>query len=861
MRTKLRGKVTLLFMTLGLLLAIPAVAFADNIQDNIADNVTSALQLTAGDATSDKTAEIRIIGNNSAGDPDNGCNFDPSTTTTESLTISFTTPSGVTATAVDGATATPGQMLFTACGVDQTVKLSASSSAAPGDYTVTANIVNNNTGGGTFVNQVSIPIKVSAPAKQNQTISFAANTPTSKTFGDANFNVSATATSGLQVSYAAKAGSSCTVSNVGLVSLTGAGTCTVVASQAGNTSYNAAPNVEHAITVGKATPTITWSNPTAISYPTALSGTQLNATAQGVGGGNLAGDFVYNPASGAVLNAGTHQLNTTFTPTNTTDYTNANANVSLDVNQASQTINFTSTEPANAIYGSTYTPEATGGGSGNPVTFDASGDCSYNSTTGKVTMTAAGTCTVTADQAGNPNYSAAPQASQEFSVGKRPVTVTPNSGQNKVYGDDDPNLDYQVTSGSVINNDPFSGSLGRALGNDVGNYQINLGSLSLGNNYNLSLSSNPVNFEITQRPITVKAANVTRVYGDSTPAFSLALASGSLGYSDSLTDSFGTQVQFSPAGTSVGEHPIDVSGLSNSNYNISYASGTARGVLTVTPRPLEVTADAKSKTYGEDDPDLTYEVTSGNLVGNDSLSGNLTRQAGKNVGTYAIQQGTLTAGSNYDLSYVGANLTIDPRPITVTADAKSKIFSDPDPALTYQRTSGTLVDTDSFTGSLTRDPGEAVGQYNILQGTLKVNDGNNGNNYAITYVGAKLTIGSWSTKGFYQPVDMGDVLNTVKNGSTVPVKFELFKSVGGPELTSTSDVSSVSAKTVSCTAFTGDPEDAIEMVATGGTTLRYDATGGQFIYNWQTPKKPNTCYNLTMTAKDGSTISAYFKLK
>jgi hypothetical protein len=104
-------------------------------------------------------------------------------------------------------------------------------------------------------------------------------------------------------------------------------------------------------------------------------------------------------------------------------------------------------------------------------------------------------------------------------------------------------------------------------------------------------------------------------------------------------------------------------------------------------------------------------------------------------------------------------------------------------------------------------------------------------------------------------------LNTVKNGSTVPVKFELFKSVGGPELTSTSDVSSVSAKTVSCTAFTGDPEDAIEMVATGGTTLRYDATGGQFIYNWQTPKKPNTCYNLTMTAKDGSTISAYFKLK
>jgi hypothetical protein len=164
MRTRLRSKISLLFMMLGLLIAVPAVALADNIQDNIADNVASSLQLTAGDANSDKTAEIRVIGNNSMQDPDNGCNFDPSTTTTESLTISFTTPSGVTATAVDGATATPGQMQFTACGVDQTVKLSASSSAVAGNYTVTANIVNNNTGGGTFANQVSIPITVNAPA-------------------------------------------------------------------------------------------------------------------------------------------------------------------------------------------------------------------------------------------------------------------------------------------------------------------------------------------------------------------------------------------------------------------------------------------------------------------------------------------------------------------------------------------------------------------------------------------------------------------------------------------------------------------------------------------------------------------------
>ena len=145
----------------------------------------------------------------------------------------------------------------------------------------------------------------------------------------------------------------------------------------------------------------------------------------------------------------------------------------------------------------------------------------------------------------------------------------------------------------------------------------------------------------------------------------------------------------------------------------------------------------------------------------------------------------------------------------------------------------------------------AVGSYNVVATV-------NNPNYQGQATGT-LVISPWTTKGFYQPVDMGDVLNTVKNGSTVPIKFELFS--GTTELTSTSAVSSVLAKPVNCTAFTGDPEDPIETVTTGGTVLRYDATGGQFIFNWQTPKKINTCYNLTMTATDGSTITAYFKLK
>jgi len=85
-------------------------------------------------------------------------------------------------------------------------------------------------------------------------------------------------------------------------------------------------------TPGKTTPTITWATPTAITYGTALSSTQLNATA------SVAGTFVYTPAAATILNAGTQTLSVSFTPTDTTHYNPASATVSLTVNKATPTI-------------------------------------------------------------------------------------------------------------------------------------------------------------------------------------------------------------------------------------------------------------------------------------------------------------------------------------------------------------------------------------------------------------------------------------------------------------------------------------------------------------------------------------------
>jgi hypothetical protein len=124
-----------------------------------------------------------------------------------------------------------------------------------------------------------------------------------------------------------------------------------------------------------------------------------------------------------------------------------------------------------------------------------------------------------------------------------------------------------------------------------------------------------------------------------------------------------------------------------------------------------------------------------------------------------------------------------------------------------------------------------------------------------------ITVNGFTFQGFFQPVDM-NALNTVKGGSTVPVKWRLY-GAGGIEFTSVASVASgwPKAQKLDCGTFGDLPEDAIETVATGGTSLRYDTTGGQFIYNWQTPKQPGTCWRLDVKFVDGTTKSASFKLK
>ena len=106
--------------------------------------------------------------------------------------------------------------------------------------------------------------------------------------------------------------------------------------------------VNGTLTVGQATPVITWAPPTAVNYGTALSPTQLDATA------SVAGTFIYTPAGGTILSAGLNLLSVTFIPTDAVNYTTQTGTVNLTVIPSVPVITWI--DPATISYGTALGP-------------------------------------------------------------------------------------------------------------------------------------------------------------------------------------------------------------------------------------------------------------------------------------------------------------------------------------------------------------------------------------------------------------------------------------------------------------------------------------------------------------------------
>jgi hypothetical protein len=198
---------------------------------------------------------------------------------------------------------------------------------------------------------------------------------------------------------------------------------------------------------------------------------------------------------------------------------------------------------------------------------------------------------------------------------------------------------------------------------------------------------------------------------------------------------------------------------------------------------------------------------------------------------------------------------ITARPITVTADAKTKFEGEADPALTHKVTEGSLLDGDALAGGLSRDAGETPGSYAIKQGSLGNSD------YEITYVGANLTIMSVCSKtaAFQAPIKDG-TRNIVKAGNVIPVKLS-FRDCNGIFVT---------GRTLEIRVMQGivNPEDTsdgsaviVESVSSADTTGVMRMADGQYMYNLST-KGLNSGQDYTIAIKDttGSTWASVSRL-
>ncbi|WP_433966888.1 beta strand repeat-containing protein [Tunturiibacter gelidiferens] len=197
----------------------------------------------------------------------------------------------------------------------------------------------------------------------------------------------------------------------GNVPAAGTDTLSVTFTPTDTTSYSTATKTVQ-IVVTQATPTITWNNPASITYGTALSATQLNATS------SVPGNLVYTPAIGNIPAAGTDTLSVTFTPTDTTNYTTVTKTVSLTVTQGTPTITWAN--PASITYGTPLSATQLNASASVP------GNLVYTPAIGNIPAAGTDTLSVTFTPTDTANYSSATKTVQIVVTQATPVITWAN---------------------------------------------------------------------------------------------------------------------------------------------------------------------------------------------------------------------------------------------------------------------------------------------------------------------------------------------------------------------------------------------------------------------------------------------------
>jgi len=340
-------------------------------------------------------------------------------------TVVGSPPITLSATASSGLAVSFASSTLTVC----TVSGSIVTLAGSGNCTIKATQAGNNS------YAAAVPVSETfAVAAASQTISFGGIS--SQTLGAKSFALSATASSGLAVTFSSTTTPVCTVATVN-VTLVATGSCTIQAAQAGNNSFSAAAPVTQTFSVQPQTQTITFAALTDKPFGTPAFIVTAKATS------NLVVAFASNTSSVCTVSntskAATVTLVTAGTctieasqPGNSSFSAATPVDQTFNVTQASQTITFAALK--NQVFGSEPLTLTAAASSGLPVTFLAANSsiCSVSGT--NLTLLLGGTCAVQASQAGDANYNAATVVTQTFLITPASQTISFASLSNQMLG-------------------------------------------------------------------------------------------------------------------------------------------------------------------------------------------------------------------------------------------------------------------------------------------------------------------------------------------------------------------------------------------------------------------------------------------
>ena len=416
------------------------------------------------------------------------------------------------------------------------------------------------------------------------------------------------------------------------------------------------------------------------------------------------------------------------------------------------------------------------------------------------------------------------------------ITATIDGTPTQVYGslptatvtdtvtgflDSEDNVGNTITGGTATFNTALSNSL------NAGTYNILYTGGLTSANYSLAAGTTPAVYTVTPAVLTYNATPASRTYGAANSAFGGTISGFVLNQtaSEVLTGSATFTTAATPS-SGVGQYAIDGSGLSsNGNYTFVQAGGNATA-LTINKADLVVTANNDTVTYNGSNFSGGDGVAFSGFVNNDSssvLGGTVTfggtSQGARNAGTYVITPAGLAA-ANYTITYDNGSLAIDPAALDVTTSNVSRTYNGTLAAAgTPIVTGGTqLFGGDTLSGGAFAFTNANAGtDKTVTVSGVSVNDGNDGGNYAVTYVS---NTASTITPATLQVAGVV-ALNTVYNGTTTAnlnTQGAVLTGVIGSDSVS---VGSITGSYLTPTVGTNKPITTSGFVLTGADAMDY----------------------------------------